>query len=66
MPPFKCWGRDKAGQIIPFSNHCKIHICTQREQKNGIDLATNIISFKTNVSGTLDILPAPIKLKTRS
>jgi hypothetical protein len=49
----------------PFINHYKIHICTQPKQKNGIDLATNIISFKTNVFGTLDILPTPKEMKTR-
>jgi hypothetical protein len=36
------------------------------EQKNGINLATNIINFKINVLETLDILPTPRELNTRS
>jgi hypothetical protein len=38
----------------------------QLELKNGIDPATNILNFKTNVLESLDILPTPRKLNTRS
>jgi hypothetical protein len=34
--------------------------------KNGINLATSIVNFKTNVLGTLDILPTPREMKRRS
>jgi hypothetical protein len=34
-----------------------------QNKKNGIDLTINIVSFKTNVFGTLDILPTPRELK---
>ncbi len=37
----------------------------QLELKNGIDSATSIINFKTNVLEALDILPTPRKLNTR-
>jgi hypothetical protein len=36
------------------------------KQKNGINVATSIVNFKTNVLGTLDILPTPRELKRRS
>jgi hypothetical protein len=38
----------------------------QLELKNGTNLTTNIIRFKTNVPRTFDILPTPKELKTRS
>jgi hypothetical protein len=34
--------------------------------KNGTHLGISIVSFKTNVFGTLDILPTPKELKTKS
>jgi hypothetical protein len=38
----------------------------QSKLKNGMNVATIIVSFKTNVPRTLGILPTLRKLKTRS
>jgi hypothetical protein len=59
MPLFKCRGRSKVDQIAPLVNHYKIHTYTQaiKTKKNGTNMATNIVNFKTNVPSTLDILP---------